>query len=143
MDNAFFETRRLELLIEKCLEKLIELGKIQRRQTFAFWYVDFAEEKLNNKGFIGAATLDSRNLPVVHLSPGLNDEGLIYTISHESVHLAQILRGDLIPGFGFTFWKGQKYKSLPYNHPKYREQPWEKEAYEVQPILFEHLQTLN
>lgn len=142
MYNPSPEIRTIEYLIEMCLKKLVEMEKVDRAEIDVFWYAEFAAERLDNKGFIGAATLDRRNQPVVFLSRRLNDEGLVFTISHESVHLMQILKGDLFPGYGVTFWKGREYKSLPFNHPKYREQPWEKEAYEFQPVLFEYLQSL-
>jgi hypothetical protein len=134
--------RIAELMIRVCLRKLIELGKVELEQVHGKWYVEFNKRKLQKKSFAGAATLDDHNCPVVYLLPQLNMKGLMSVIPHEAAHLMQICKGDMIPEFGYTVWKGQKYKSLPYNHPDYFDkQPWEKEAKELQPILFEYLKS--
>ena len=131
-----------EKLVGICLSKLSELGKVELEQVDGKWYVEFNAKKLEDKGFAGAATLDKYNCPVVYLSPQLNIEGLVEVISHEAIHLIQICKGDMIPGCGYTEWKGRKYKTLPHNHPVYFEkQPWEREAKELQPILYKYLES--
>jgi hypothetical protein len=140
MDDAKKEVA--ELFIGLCLQKLVELGKVEREQINGMWHVEFNETKLQNNGFGGAATLDRSNRPVVYLLPQLNIDGLMLVIAHEAVHLMQICKGDLFPCYGFSIWKGQEYLSLPHDHPDYFEaQPWEKEADELHPILLEHLKS--
>jgi hypothetical protein len=142
MDEIDSEKEVAEVLVGLCLKKLVELGKVEREQVNGNWYVEFNEAKLQSKGLAGAATLDRANQPVVYLLPNLNPNGLMHIVAHEVVHLMQICKGDLIPYFGYMIWKGQKYKSLPNNHPDYFEaQPWEKEAADLQPMLLEYLES--
>lgn len=133
------EMEAVHTFIGLCLKKLIDLGRVNRERFNVFWYAEFADEKLGKKGLTGAATLDDLERPVMYLSPRLSLEGLLDVIAHESVHLMQICKGDLYPGFGFTVWKGREYKSLAADHPDYKKQPWEKEAFELQPILLDYL----
>jgi hypothetical protein len=131
-----------DLFVGLCLQKLIELGHVEREQVNGRWYVEFNETKLMGKGFGGATTLDPRNQPVVYLLPQLNVQGLMFVIAHEAVHLMQICKGELIPGFGFSIWRGQEYLALEHDHPEYFEaQPWEKEARELEGVLLEHLKS--
>ncbi len=48
-------------------------------------------------------------------------------ISHESVHIHQIKRGDLAYDDCYIYWKGKKYKRGAKDGNK--SYPWEKEAY--------------
>jgi len=61
------------------------------------------------------------------------------TIAHELVHVKQYIRGELNPNM--TRWKGQ---TVPYGPRgalkiKYRQQPWEQEAFEMEKFLTELL----
>ncbi len=51
-------------------------------------------------------------------------------LAHEMVHARQILRGQLTCEGGFA-WKGRKASGF-----KYKNQPWEKEAYRLERTLF-------
>src|SRR5918912_635426 len=95
-----------ELFTGLCLQKLVELGKVEREQVNGKWYVEFNVTKLKNKGLAGAATLDSFDRPVMYLLPELNLDGLMWIVAHEAVHLMQICKGDLIPDYGYKIWKG-------------------------------------
>ena len=128
-----------EVLVEMALTKLIEMGRIEREEIGGRWYVEFNQAKSDSKRMAGAATLDDNNHPVVYLSPRLTVEGLIFVIAHEVVHLAQICKGDFVPLYGFSIWKGQEYVLLPPDHPDYSAQPWEAEANELSPMLLEYL----
>jgi hypothetical protein len=128
-----------QVLVEIALTKLIEMGKIEREEVRGRWYVEFNQAKSDFKRMAGAATLDDNNHPVVYLSPRLTVEGLVFVIAHEVVHLAQICKGDFVPLYGFSIWKGQEYVLLSPEHPDYSAQPWEAEANEFNPILLEFL----
>ncbi len=129
-----------ELFVGLCLQKLVEMEKVERQQVNGKWYVEFNAAKLQRKGFGGAASLDCNNRPVIYLLPQLNVDGLMFVIAHEAVHLAQICRGDFVPLFGFSIWKAQEYVLLSVDDPKYTEaQPWEAEADDLSPVLLEHL----
>ncbi len=142
MDEVDAKKEVAELFTGLCLQKLVELGKVEREQVNGKWYVEFNETKLKSKGLAGAATLDVFNRPVMYLLPELSLKGLMWIVAHETVHLMQICKGDLIPEYGYKIWKGQKYQSLPNEHPDYFEaQPWEKEADELHSILLEYLKS--
>jgi hypothetical protein len=131
-----------EVFAGLCLQKLVELGKVERERVLGTWYIEFDETKLKGKGLAGAATLDAFDRPVIYLLPELSIDGLMWVVAHEAIHLMQICKGDLIPCYGYKIWKGQRYQSLSNEHPDYFEaQPWEKEANELHSILLEHLKS--
>lgn len=142
-DESFEEVMKkaAELFVGICLQKLIEMGMVEREQVTGTWYVEFNEAKSESKRMAGAATLDDSNHPVVYLSPRINSlEGLKFVIAHETVHLAQICKGDFIPLYGFSIWKGEEYVLLPPDHPEYSAQPWEAEADGLIPMLLEYVE---
>lgn len=131
-----------ELFVGLCLGKLVSLGRVTREQVNGNWYVEFNDAKLQAKGFGGAATLDLLNHPAVYLSSQLNIKCLMYVTAHEAVHLMQICKGDLLPCYRFSAWKGEEYRGLPHDDPGYfKAQPWEREADELQPQLVKHLES--
>lgn len=68
------------------------------------------------------------------LSEDFSLERDIDALIHESIHLAQIAKGEWVPGCGdgTSIWKGKKYKNLPSTHEQYsEEQPWEKETQSI------------
>lgn len=76
---------------------------------------------------------DGRQNPVLTLSvsfKGVIDKG---TIAHEHAHYQQWLRGDL--GFvreeGFIYWKGERFALVGKASHAYLNQPWEREAFQV------------
>lgn len=140
MNEEETKQRFAEYCINVYLSKLAELGKIELEQVKC--YVEFDKSKTLDKGFGGSTTIDNNGIPVVYLSPQLTLKGVMEATSHEAVHVMQICKGDMTPGFGYTIWKGEKYKSLPFDHPEYfKKQPWEKEARELESILLKHLQS--
>jgi hypothetical protein len=142
MDGIAARKDAADALVGCCLAKLVELGKVALEQVNQRWYVSFDDSRLNGKGFAGGATLDRNDHPVLYLSPELTVDAMIWIIAHESVHLMQICKGELIPMFGYQIWKGQPYETLPADDPSYFDsQPWEKEAHELHPILLEHLRS--
>lgn len=123
-----------------CGQKLIELEKVKPEQVqYKKWHLKFDREKLTKRKLAGYVSMNRDNTPVLCLSPDLTGNSLVQVIAHESIHLIQVFRGDVFYGVGYTSWKGKKYKSLPAEHPDYRNQPWEKEAFELAPILYQYL----
>src|SRR3989442_5825600 len=123
------------------LAKLVDMNHDRSDQVNGNWRIEFNGARLQRKNFGGATTLDSNNHPVVYLSPRLNVEGLMFVIAHEAVHVAQICRGDYFPSFAFSIWKGREHVLLPADDPSYANQPWEAEAFELSPVLLEHLKS--
>lgn len=147
MSHADEEGEKREIMLDLaqqavnfCLLKLIDLGLISLNEVNGKWYIQFDESRLESKGFGAAATLDIEGIPVMYLLPTLNVRGLARAISHESVHLMQLCRGDLVPRLGCQIWRGVAYKTLPADSPDYFEaQPWEQEARDLQPMLLDVL----
>ena len=129
------------LLMGLCLKKLVEMARVRHEQVNRNWRIEFDGTKLQTKKLGAATTLDSNNQLVVYLPPPVNVEHVMFLIAHEAVHVAQICRGDYFPFFGFSVWKEQEYVSLPAEDPGYASQPWEAEAFELAPGLFEYLKT--
>ena len=128
-------------MLSLSLAKLVEMNHVRREEVNGNWRIEFNCAKLQRKNFGGATTLDSNNHLVVYLSSQLNVEGLMFVIAHEAVHVAQICRGDYFPSFGFSIWKGCEHVLLTADDPSYASQPWEAEAFELAPGLFEYLKT--
>jgi hypothetical protein len=124
-----------------CLLKLIDLGLVSLDEVNGKWYIRFNQSRLGARGLGAAATLDNEGTPVMYLLPTLNVKGLARAISHESVHLMQLCKGDLVPMWGYHVWKGTEYPTLPADSPDYFEaQPWERETRDLQPVLLDVLQ---
>ena len=129
------------LFMGVCLEKLVELNRVRLDEVNRNWRIEFNEAKLQRNNFGGATTLDPDDYLVVYLPPPQSVEHLMFVIAHEAVHVAQICRGDYFPCYGFSIWKDQEYVLLPGDDPGYASQPWEAEAFELGPALFEHLKS--
>lgn len=56
---------------------------------------------------------------------------MMQTLAHEMVHARQFLRGELVAE-GVWKWKGRNGADY-----KYENQPWEKEAYRLEKVLFQ------
>lgn len=124
-----------------CLTKLIEIGRVTREQVAGKWYVEISDERLLPRRLFAATTIDNNGQTVMYVRSALLPEELVSAIPHEAVHLMQICKGDLIPGYGYQVWKGKRYPSLAADDPNYFEaQPWEAEARELSLILSEELE---
>lgn len=71
----------------------------------------------------------------IELNPNLTFEHIMITLAHEMVHLKQYAKKELkskyVKGKSIDVWKGVKYRNL-----KYKDQPWEHEATEMELDLF-------
>ena len=84
------------------------------------------------KGFFGDADVHD-GVAYITLNKRLNLKNTIITLFHEMVHVCQMLRGDLVIGEGGrnTVWRNSD------NGSEYRNTPWEREAYELEQILYD------
>lgn len=124
-----------------CLFKLVQIGHATKDQVTVDWYVEISDVRLVSRELFAAASIDGHGRPVIYIRSNAPLKALMYAIAHETVHLMQICKGDLVPEYGRQFWKGTPYPSLPADDPTYlTAQPWEAEAAELQPILWEDLQ---
>jgi hypothetical protein len=80
--------------------------------------------------------------PVMVLATSFTLEQDIDALIHESIHLAQIMKGDLVPGYrdATMTWKGKRYACLPAGDERYFiDQPWESEATDLIPPVVERM----
>lgn len=70
---------------------------------------------------------------------GFNLFEAISTLGHETVHIAQHLRGDMVdaPGAEGITWKDQFFPTEVFTR-MYQHLPWEREAFKLQPELHKH-----
>jgi hypothetical protein len=80
----------------------------------------------------------------IDLAPDLDSDTLTQTLIHETVHIAQYLRGDLYQGHGpeggkFRItWKGEDHTNTEYHL-----RPWESEAKLLESQIYEEYKELN
>lgn len=70
----------------------------------------------------------------------LDSEKARLAIAHEQVHHDQMQRGDLDYNDDFVFWKGETWPREDMNEGS-KQLPWEKEAYNKQDEVFNHMFT--
>ena len=67
-----------------------------------------------------------------------NDEELLVTVMHEMVHASQYAKGHLrerfMPRHRVVWMDG----NMVYDNTKYKDLPWEQEAYQLQEVLYEN-----
>lgn len=124
-----------------CLSELVQMGFVSMEQVNGRWTSRCdLDELLARQGFAAAVTIDDKGMPLVIIESArcLYIEGLLQTIPHEAVHLAQICSGKYEPYAGYSIWMGVKYPNLLSTDPNYfsaDHQPWEAEAKELAPQL--------
>ena len=69
---------------------------------------------------------------VVIIQPKMSLKDIGLTLAHEMVHVRQLAKGILKMQNGVNFWQGKKYSK----RTKYLDQPWEKDAFSRQEIVF-------
>lgn len=120
-------------ILNRCLEYLVDLGFVTNEslQGRAIYSRCDMNERLESLQFLAAASIDDVGHPVLVFNIDHDIRTLAWAIAHESVHLAQICKGEWEPFQGYSVWKGKKYTNLTaddsnYSSPNY--QPWEAEA---------------
>lgn len=132
-------------LTKVCLEKLIEDGMVKYEDVAFKWDVRVdSENKLKELGMSAATTLEGTTAVLVYPEEETYLEISKY-IPHEVIHIAQICKGDFVPGLipeGKGFWKGKEYLALATNDPNYFDedyQPWEHEAQSLEGAVKEYM----
>lgn len=94
-------------------------------------------EKLGYNGLCGALDLYKPREFEIDLARQRNKLNMMATLAHEMVHAKQFAYGEMrdryIKRRMVTLWKGEDY-----SHLKYWDQPWEIEAYGLEPGLLAH-----
>lgn len=88
--------------------------------------------KLDAHGYASVLEFSPSNKPrqfEIELHPGIGATEILKTLSHEMVHIKQYIYGDV--NLSMTRWKGSRV-----DEPDYWVQPWEVEAYGMQPGLW-------
>lgn len=89
-------------------------------------------KKINAHGYASVTEFSPSNKPrqfEIEIHPGIGAKEILKTLAHEMVHIKQYAMGDM--NVNCTRWKGTKVKS-----PDYWTEPWEIEAYGMQPGLW-------
>lgn len=142
----------VDAVLKACLQYLIDIGFINP-EDFEGRIIDTRcdmNERLSEKGFYAAASIDDIGRPVLIYNIEHRMRDLACAIAHESIHIAQICKGDWEPFQGYSEWKGKKYTNLAASDPNYNSpehQPWEAEVYKLEEkviaYLFEKLPNLK
>ncbi|MDC7690052.1 hypothetical protein [Vogesella indigofera] len=137
------ELRRLfEAFVVHCLSRLVDQGFVTANQiNQSNWYVLLADDnsRLVSEGFLAGTSLDNNQRPYIVFDTQQSLRDQIWAIPHEAIHLAQICKGDFLPCWGYSLWKGRRFEKLAADHPKYFEdQPWEKEARALEDPIRKH-----
>lgn len=133
MSPLFTGRIKNRLLTEKFTQKLLKELGLHRLRTFPM-IISFSKNITN--GNLGACEGSKKyaEISIATRCPD-TDRPLTYlemmiTLSHEMVHAKQFIRGEL-SGEGIWIWKGRKSEGY-----RYLNQPWEREAFRLENILF-------
>ena len=104
----------------------IKLTKDLKKKEDAYGYCHIISDNLNKP----------REFCIELDAPTKFDFAQILTwLGHEFVHLKQFVRGELFDyEYGKTQWKSRKYDTFAMKHDN---QPWEKEAYRLEGVLYD------
>ncbi|GHD57108.1 hypothetical protein [Jeongeupia chitinilytica] len=124
-------------LIEQFVNEIIRMLQLheffQESPQYFHWKIIENTALLHDLQAAAAATCID-NTPTMILANDWDLECDSYAIAHETIHLAQILKGDLVPiphDGANVMWKGKKFRILNGDaEDYYSAQPWEGEARE-------------
>ena len=134
-------TRDLKYSVVVCLTALLHLGYIKPGE-FAGFHSDF-DDVCEEKGLLGGTSPDGQGGQVL-INPKVKRSQLFEIIAHESVHAIQYMKGRARRvGAGVIDWQGVQYQILPGDDPNYDNQPWEKEAHQIAPIVIDKINTFT
>lgn len=135
-DKNTTDLQLARIIVKMALNRLRSNGVLRPCSRYRTYNISIDDRKLEEVGLIGATTIGIDSLPIIYLRSFLSFDLLIGIVAHESVHLAQILNGDLVPGIpGFKNWRGTWFVTFPATSHFYSEQPWEREAFDLAPEL--------
>ena len=108
------------------VEVEIKLTKDLKKKEDAYGYCHITDDNLNKpREFM--IELDA--------STKFDFAQILTWLGHEFVHLKQFVRGELFDyEYGKTQWKSRKYDTFAMKHDN---QPWEKEAYRLEGVLYD------
>ena len=124
----------IEQLAVYCLGILVKSGFVSVEQiNQSPWYVKLDEDgQLDKELFLAAASVDDQRRPFILFDANNQLEALAYAVPHEVIHLAQICKGDWLPCYGYSMWKGVRIERIKAEDPAYTTgQPWEAEAHAI------------
>ena len=108
-------------------EELISLKMLEN----IFIRIKF-NKKIDAHGYASVLEFSPSNKPrqfEIEIHPGIGAKEILKTLAHEMVHVKQYVLGDV--NIRLTRWKGSKVET-----PDYWTEPWEIEAYGMQPGLW-------
>ena len=117
-------------------------GRMARHITLDIKLTKHLKKKEDAYGYCGI-TGDSLSKPrefCIELDASMNHslDQLLIWLGHEFVHLKQFVRGELFDyEFGKTQWKSRVYDMANIVHD---DQPWEREAYRLESVLYEEFE---
>jgi hypothetical protein len=117
----------IKALVEACFDYLEEIDFIEK--AVIQWYPRYDMNlRLDSLNFEAAASIDDVGRPTIIFKSRFSLR-TVFAIPHESIHIAQICKGDYVPFKGFSLWRGNQYTNLTADDPNYFiQQPWEEEA---------------
>jgi hypothetical protein len=96
-------------------------------------YLDIFANDISADGY--CTCMDTYDFEI-EIHKDLTFEHMMITLAHEMVHLKQYatkqLKSKFVRGTPVDTWKGTKYRNI-----KYKEQPWEKEAMQLEESLYQ------
>lgn len=134
----------LKFLATLCIVAAHDLKYIETTD-FGNWTIMFDDKgDLEKQHFLGA-TVSQDYVNYISLNPKLTEDNILAVIAHEIIHQIQFMRGDAqySDGISGITWKGQQVELLPGNHPDYRNQPWEEEAYRLAPNILKSIKDVG
>lgn len=116
------------------MQALSNIGYFTEPPKYTAWSLHFDGGMLKKLGFRAAASLQN-GVPLIVLPDDFQFPDEFNVLTHEAIHLAQIITGKMviIPGTDLTEWCGVKYKNIPADSKDYfAGQPWEMEVLEIE-----------
>ncbi len=132
----------MKIAAKACLNILVQLGHIEENQI-STWDIKY-EPEVAQKGMLAGTITDDSGKQIICVDPNVKLAEIIEVIAHETVHLMQYMKGEAkYYDANSIIWQGKTYQLLPANHPKYKEQFWEEEAFRLAPQIIKMLNLIE
>lgn len=134
--NLEQQRQSMKGIVRRTLSVLIERDHLKPEQIID-WDLKYYPELMKTRGFAAGTFVTPTGEHLITIDAAIKFDDIFEALVHETVHLAQFFKGDTINGEqkGGMYWRGTPYKILPPNHPNYKKQPWEEEAFRLTPEL--------
>lgn len=125
-------------IVRITLSVLIEREHLEPEQIID-WDLKYYPELMKTRGFAAGTFVLPNGEHFITIDPAIEFDDIFEALVHETVHLAQFFKNDTRNGEqkDEMIWRGTSYKILPPDHPDYKKQPWEEEAFRLTPELKE------